>query len=137
MFIPRAQRSLKRMSSFESIDGVEKFSDIGLPEESMTDSWIGLYSNSESVTENIFFTNQALYVYSNEWRRLAYLEIESLGSQLSLGSVEKDEASQIGITMKNGDAMKFVVNGTTDRFRDYFTVYQFLHRVVGDVKSLG
>ncbi len=134
MFIPRAQRSLKRVSSFESIDNIEKFSDIDLPEESKTDNWIGLYCNSEIITENIFFSNQALYIYSNEWRRLAYLEIKSLGSQLSGDSTGKNEASEIRVKMKDGEVIKFDINGITERFRDYFIVYQFLHRVVGDVK---
>jgi hypothetical protein len=135
MFIPRAQRSLKRLESFDVLESVEEFNNLCLPEESRSDGWIGVYHNSDDIMDSVFFSNQGIYVYSNDWIRTQYKDIDALVSQLDSDNVDKSSANLLVVKLQNGELVKFNVDGVQDGFRDYFTVYQFLHRLIGDLKN--
>ncbi len=75
MFVPRAQRSVKKLSAFEVTSEKDSLSRFDLAKEYMEEGAIGVYRNSSNSIDNVFFSNQAIYFYKNSWLRVAYIDI--------------------------------------------------------------
>ena len=132
MFIPRAQRSMKRLELFKSPECYEEIFSTKWLSEFIQEGPIGYYQNDpKDSTANVFFSNQAIYFFINkDWERLAYTEIQSLVSEKT-----KEAASIIRMKCTNDRIYSINISGEQDGFRDYFTVYQFLHRILGDMSE--
>ena len=129
MFIPRAQRSLKRLASFQQPEASLVAEKIRVADV-LEDGLIGIYENNPSVMEeNVIFTNNSVYYFnSGEWRKVLYEEISYLNPE-----PDKDTAKVIKIVTNSGSIEAFSIIGETGRFRDYYTVYQFMNRIVNDL----
>jgi hypothetical protein len=132
-FRPRAQRSLKRLSAFKGLDKHEVM--ISFPELSekiLDEGLIGVYQNDcDSYESSILFTDRAIYFFSSEeWTRIGYHEIVELQPD-----IDKTSASCIGIVLASQEVKAINITGVEGKYRDYHTVYQFLHRIIGDLSS--
>lgn len=132
-FKPRAQRSLKRLSAFKELNEHEVIKNLPIISERIFDEGlIGLYQNEhDSFVAGILFSNSAIYIHSNEeWVRIGYDEIIDLQPDM-----DKATASCIGLVLSSQKVQKVIISGVEGKYRDYHTVYQFLHRIIGDLSS--
>ncbi len=135
MFVPRAQRSVKRLSAFGVASEKDNLSGFDLADEYMEEGAIGVYRSSSNSIDDVFFSNQAIYLHKNRWVRIAYIDIESVCSDIEFKQIDKSEAIIIRLNFKTGEVSDFNISGIQDEFRDYFTVYQFLHRIIADLTN--
>lgn len=129
-FKPRAKRSLFRLSSFKEMDEDELL--VKIPpfyEKIIGEGLIGVYNNEDDSIRSIIFSDKAVYFYSDDWKGIEYFDIDELVPDL-----DTLKPSRIGLLLKSGDSEVFYITGQDGKYRDYSTVYQFLHRILGGSK---
>ncbi len=131
MFTPRALGSLRRLKAFKKIDTIDTFvEDYKVVQSILEEGVIGVYQNCiENQEENVIFSKGAIYFKQKLiWNRVGYEEICKL-----VPNEDKNNAKVVKVILSNGKTESFKISGVEGRFRDYFTVYHFLHRIIGDL----
>jgi hypothetical protein len=135
----RVHRILKRMSKYQT--ATDSYSQLRREGYAFREGEeiLGVYENSDAITDNIIVTTFGLLIFSNgDWKRIDYADMRKANAPTDHHtdkSVAKRTAENIELQLRSGEVVEFIVTGGTDRTRDVWSFLRFMDRVIGDYKS--